>query len=476
MPDLSGPAREVDASLAGPAIVYGSEPADARDLDLLLLHPDPELEQRLREEGWRRSGERWIRVSGTRVVALDIDVVGASEDWAGISEDQLRDLFSAAIPLPGYRRLYRPAPRHQLLLLARLVTTDPGEIRAKRLQRARRALTEDPGAFLAAEAIAASWSARRRLRVLRSALDGGGRVSALEALTARAEQARVRGLAAPGAYARAAASLLARPGPALTVALSGVDGAGKSSQGRALVEALNALGQDASLEWERFTTQDAVTHVAEPVKRLLHGIRGAAPYRSPADVDAGRAEAPTAATSDLGHLLRERSAAVNAAWLLFLATVHMSALRHRNRRHVRAARSVVHDRYLLDAIVQLREQYGDGVSTSLAERLMRALTPRADIAAFLDVPGKEAFRRKQDYSAEELERHRARYLATAEELGISVVDGTADSDAVFEVLLDAVLAALAAPGSASRRLPLRRPGRRSASAIVAGIGSATDHV
>ena len=49
------------------------------------------------------------------------------------------------------------------------------------------------------------------------------------------------------------------------------------------------------------------------------------------------------------------------------AAVHVMSLRHRNRRHVRAGRSVVHDRYLLDAVVQLREQFAQAMGARITD-------------------------------------------------------------------------------------------------------------
>jgi thymidylate kinase len=478
VPDLSFVARDIDALLKQPAIVYGSEPADARDIDLLLLRADPGLDERLHAAGWRRIEDRWVRTVDGRLVALDVDVAAAADACAGVAECQLADMFDKSVPLNGYQRLFLPSPPHRLLLMARQVTVDPGPIATKRLQRARRALADDASALETAKAVAPAWGCEARLRVLQQAVAREGRVSIAGAVAARAEASRLRGRTASGAYVRAALSLLRRPRPGLTVALSGLDGSGKSTQARALVAALGALGEDARLEWDRFGTQDVVAHVALPLKRLLHALSGAEPYRIPPDRTDAAVDQAVSASQDLGRALRQRFGVLNTIWLFFLTAVHTTSLRHRNRVHVRAGRSVVHDRYLLDSVVQLRDHFGDAPGAGVAERLMRIVTPDPDVAVFLDVPATEAFRRKQDFTADELERHRARYLVSAAALGVPVVDGASPPEAVFEELLHRVLAArvLTSAGRSGSRVRLPRIRNRSARATAAGNGSVQDHV
>src|SRR6185295_14636664 len=98
--------------------------------------------------------------------------------------------------------LVRPAPHHALLILARLGMTK------KRLGRLERALAEDPDALEKARLLAADW--RVDLRRL-----------------------RIRLISRPRRRRR------------VVIALSGIDGSGKSSQANAAEDALDRLGYTA---------------------------------------------------------------------------------------------------------------------------------------------------------------------------------------------------------------------------------------
>jgi thymidylate kinase len=99
----------------------------------------------------------------------------------------------------------------------------------------------------------------------------------------------------------------------------------------------------------------------------------------------------------------------------------------------RAGVDVVCDRWLADALVDLRLRYG---RQPLAERLLRAAMPRPDVAALLEVPADVAASRKpQDQDADTLTEMERLYAEAAGWLGLTRIDANRPSAAVRTDLL-----------------------------------------
>ncbi|HKP18133.1 MAG TPA: hypothetical protein VJT84_06620, partial [Gaiellaceae bacterium] len=204
-------ARLVDEAAVGRIVVLGSLPPDGRDLDLLLWPEDRRaVSERLAAAGFISSGSDWLRFS--ECSAFVVDLIAA--EAYGVPEAELRTLFDEAMSIDGLGRVVRPAPHHALLLLARMGVT------AKRVQRVQAALDEDPDALAKARVAAPRWGVDlRRLRLLRR--------------------------------------VLRRPRRRAVVALSGLDGSGKSSQAAAARDALYRLGYDADAVWLPLASNEA---------------------------------------------------------------------------------------------------------------------------------------------------------------------------------------------------------------------------
>src|SRR5579884_446440 len=98
----------VDASASGPAVVLGSLPPGARDLDVAAAEPSP-IAEALRAAGYVTRGHgEWARFAAGGVDAVDL-LAG----WPHLDE-----ILAEAEPVPGCRRLVRPASHHALLVLA----------------------------------------------------------------------------------------------------------------------------------------------------------------------------------------------------------------------------------------------------------------------------------------------------------------------------------------------------------------------
>ena len=172
------------------------------------------------------------------------------------------------------------------------------------------------------------------------------------------------------------ARLAARP---VVVAVSGVDGAGKSTLADALAGALDAAGLKVTRGWARPGMEMRV------VKRLARGVKRLGRKGSEAAVRAiARGEStPSAPASRRGVLGWTWALLVT---LSYIAKVRGAALRARG--------VLVFDRHLLDALVTLDFVYG-GVDLRVHRALVRALVPRAAITLYLAIGAEEAIGRKQ---------------------------------------------------------------------------------
>lgn len=171
---------------------------------------------------------------------------------------------------------------------------------------------------------------------------------------------------------------LTRPGRRLVVALSGVDGSGKSTLRAALADSLGRAGVPVSTVWVRpGMGLGPLTALAAWAKRVMR--QDAAPgVRAMADPTAAR---PASRRGAVGYLW---------SWLVscsFLVGVW--------RQHRDAAGVVLYDRHLVDALATLDFAY-EGVDLRLQHRVIRALFPRADVRLYLDVPAEVSVARKPE--------------------------------------------------------------------------------
>ena len=187
-------------------------------------------------------------------------------------------------------------------------------------------------------------------------------------------------LLAPWASGRSVAAPAPLPGSRrrLVLAISGVDGSGKSTLRAALAEGLGRAGVPVSTVWVRpGMGMGRLTALAAWGKRLLR--QDAAP--------GVRAMADPAATRPAS-----RRGAVGYAWALLVSCSFLVGVwrQHRSARGV-----VLYDRHLVDALATLDFAY-EGVDLRLQHRLVRALLPRADVRLYLDVPADVSVARKPD--------------------------------------------------------------------------------
>ncbi len=410
----------LDAHGRGTLLVVGSEPPRGRDLDLLV--PDAgldELERALVAAGFERHGREWARFAGPRVELVELT---PASSW-GLPGAVLDALLTDAEPIEPYGRLHRPAPADGLLVLARRRLGVHGPVADKHRRRIAAIEAADPLAWEAAAARSAAWNVSGALAALCAARRSGRAPAGLRARAA-AEEARAQRRSRPAVLVAAARAVAPSPPRGAVIAVSGIDGAGKSTQAAGLVLTLSDLGHEATVQWSRITYDPALRWIGAAPKRLLGRLAGRSVHDAEGDAD----EDPGTAVAGV---LRERVAAADHAWALTVAVVHALGQRRALRPHLRAGRIVVRDRYVLDATVQLIESYGVRRDVRLQAAVLRRACPVPVLAFWLDVDPGEAYRRKpEEYTAGELAGHRRRYRAAYSALGVERVDASQDPEDV----------------------------------------------
>ena len=410
-------AESIDRILRAPVLVFGSLPPAGRDLDLLARSNEQEvLAAWLEREGFLERGGEWVRFHDCGVESLDLVPVSA---W-GLLGAETSELFGEALPIPGFERLVRPAPRHMLLILARRLAEGDGRMPHKHRNRIADALSEDASAWEGARASAAAWRVERALTALDRAYHSGRGASRVTRASALAEwpfgQGRTRTRAFVRGWLEARRAERRRNGRLIT--FSGLDGAGKSSQAEALRNALEQLGWTTAMQWVRleWTTLwenrwlGVIGWPARASLGLLAGVR-----RSP-DGEAPPTLTPTA--------VRERSRFVSNIWVTVVAFAHASAQRREVRSHLRQGAIVICDRYTLDAAAHLRFRYGEQRPFRFPIGVVHRFSPRPLRSYFVDVPAETAYARKaEQYSLEELARQAQLYREEAPGLGVRKLDG-----------------------------------------------------
>jgi thymidylate kinase len=213
----------------------------------------------------------------------------------------------------------------------------------------------------------------------------------------------------------------------VVVALSGLDGSGKSTQAEALRDHLEGAGIATAVAWTKLGGTTWAATVSGRVKDLL-GLSRPVSSTPPRTYASGARDDVV----DTGTLLRRRSRALTWAWTLLLVVDNIRA----HRRVVRQdAAVVVCDRYVLDSVAQLRHRYGDR-PYRLHTLLLRRLSPVPASAWFLDVPPAVARARKpEQFGLAELESLAACYRSASAALGVPRVDGEAPAEALTAALV-----------------------------------------
>ena len=422
-------ATDVDVLLPAPVVVLGSLPPQGRDLDLLV--PEslmPPLRSTLRAHGWAEDRDTFVRFADAEAFAVDLCPL---EQW--LPDDVVRaSLLRDAAPVPGYLHLLAPSPPHRLLLLAHRL--DQGMVVDER--RAARLAAYDAAAWGLARDQATQWGLAGPLARLHRAAD--------DPVTVPTRR--------PGLAGR-------RP-PARVVSLSGLDGAGKSTQAEHLCRALVALGYDAEVAWTKLGRDPVLDLVSAPVKAAV-GLVGRLRGRPEAGAGEPRPEEPDESgevrihpggprpAPDSGHRARQHSALLSWGWSCVVALANGRT--HRRSARARRGTVMICDRYVLDSAAHLRYRYPAAGSPVLQRWLLARLSPAPFAAFFLDVsPSAARSRKPEQYTTRDLTRLRRLYVEEGARLAVTVLDGERPESEVAAALAEQTWRALRRPGRLGR--------------------------
>ena len=211
-----------------------------------------------------------------------------------------------------------------------------------------------------------------------------------------------------------------RASPPYLIALSGMDGSGKSTAAQSIAAHLNAVGFPTEVRWWRLAEETRLLNrIAKPAKRLL---RVADTVADP--VAAGGPPPEHRAVRPSDDVVRR---AVSSAWVLIVAFLSARSFR-RAAAPLRKGISVVCDRWLTDVLVDLELRYG---RRSTARWILRLLIPVPDMAVLLEVDHVTASSRKPgDQATYVLARMQAMYASTARRGELITVDARAPREKV----------------------------------------------
>lgn len=166
--------------------------------------------------------------------------------------------------------------------------------------------------------------------------------------------------------------------PQVRLAISGVDGSGKSTLTGALEEGLERLGIPTTMVWTRPGMR------LELLDRLARRIRK---FRK--EETTGLRRLAEGASSET---ISSRKGLVGWVWLMLVSLAYLSDIRGQTRK---AEGVVIFDRHLLDALGTIDAIYA-GVPSGVHRRIIRWFVPKADFTVWLDIDPDQAAARKPD--------------------------------------------------------------------------------
>lgn len=392
----------VDAAVRSRAVLLSPPPPEGRSLEVLVAEDDrARVEGALAAHGYEARAGRGRGRTWARFADCDAEVVHL-RTARDVGSGDPATLQAAAGVQPGRRFLAVPGPADELLVVASRALTSPYSPDPRLRRRVAAALRSDPDAWSVAGRRAAPWGLGSAVEWLHHTYLTGEAAAELSraALHERGDPPPVHGA---------------------VLALSGLDGAGKSTQARALARTLDRLGYDVQVEWTRISFNASLRLIAAPVKSAVRLVRRGSSPSTGGDAAADSHDEPA-------RQLRDRLPWLNWSWAGVVAVNNALAQRRSTLAHVRRGRVVLRDRYVLDSAVHLREAYGDaGMDVHI--RLVELLSPTPLLAYLVAVPGEVAFSRKQEeFTAERLVAQAARYDALCEQLGVVRLDGELPAD------------------------------------------------
>lgn len=210
----------------------------------------------------------------------------------------------------------------------------------------------------------------------------------------------------------------------MLIAVSGVDGAGKSLQVELLGKAFEQCGISTLCVWSRCGSTKFAGWFIRIGKTLFSGGR---PPLGARGGPRGKVEA------------RKRyleNPILRSGWNLLVLTELTILYNLRVRLPLLLGKVVICDRYLLDGLVELGVHMEDGdISRSVFARLLELLNPLPAMNWLIDVPAETVVRRKRMEPMEHLEAQVRLYRRLGKELHVVTVDGEQPADKVSDEIV-----------------------------------------
>jgi thymidylate kinase len=208
---------------------------------------------------------------------------------------------------------------------------------------------------------------------------------------------------------------------AMLIVFTGMDGSGKSLQAKALTASLGDEGISCVYVWNRWSP-----FLLRPIIRLGRWILGRV----------GESEDEQYRSFQGGKQRVFRRSLFANTWKNLALLDYWLQVSRNIRGHSRSGKLVVCDRYLMDFLVDLSNNfgYGEGEIHRLFQSRLLSLFPRPDVTFLLDLPAEVAFQRKEDVSLSYLQDRRVLYLTFGRIQGAEILDATASIPDLKEII------------------------------------------
>ena len=427
---------ELNEVLAAPVVLTSKRIELGGDVDLLCRSQEEEaLAAALAERGFRPRPhslggrtftQQWVRFVAGSPLIVDLNPV---ERW-GLREPAANALFEEALPLGELRNIRRPAPQHVLLMAARRFVRSGGRLSDSTRRYLADLTAEYPNAWQDARARASGWACTRSLMLLDRTYRDGSPPPLRQRLRVQLDLLLDPHARAPIALARRLRARIPRKPKVL--ALSGIDGAGKSSQARSLEETFRRLGVPAAVVWRPLGHSPLVKRLRRFAKRILR-VQSPSAERLAQSGPPARNWDPNPRTK----VLREKLGVLTHAWATIVSFTVGAYYLRAYLRHFGSGRVLIFDRYLLDGCAQLAFFYGERQDVGHQSWFLQLLCPRATASFFLNVPAESALERKSlQYELSELESQIELYKQEANRLEMRELDGTQSSEILTSIIAD----------------------------------------
>lgn len=211
------------------------------------------------------------------------------------------------------------------------------------------------------------------------------------------------------------------------VCFTGVDGCGKTTQAKMLVDHLNSIGYKTTYIWSRGSSQWGKTLIK--IGRKIIGVNERSLSNNPDSyMEYQKKKSKVLFKFKLFRFI----------WFLLVEVEHIIKLRSIILPLLRSNQIVVCDRYLWDSIVDLAISFNESKEWvhKRIKFFLGRIIPHPKLSLFLSVSSDVAMGRKDDIpSRVYIERRIPIYCYLANSLNMIFIDGTKDSNAIKKKIL-----------------------------------------